>query len=454
MRVAVIGTGYVGLVAGVCFADAGHDVACVDTDASKVEALRRGEVPIYEPGLHSMLERVLRDGRIAFTTVHAEAVAGADVVFIGVGTPEGLGGVPDMQYVEAAVKDVLAGLTGPTVLVMKSTVPVGTAQLVRQWVKEHSAHPIDVVSNPEFLKEGAAVDDFLRPDRVVIGTDSDAAWETMQGLYRPFVLSGRPILRMSNESAELTKYASNAMLATRVSFMNEIAGLCDRVGADVHHVARGMGSDARIGRHFLYAGCGYGGSCFPKDTQGLMHVAQDAGTSMKIVEAAEAVNDAQKLLLAERVVAHFGEDLSDKRFALWGLSFKPKTDDIREAPAAEIATALLGRGATLVGCDPEAIDNFRGRFGDRMGYHTDPYEAAKDCDAVILCTEWERFRNVDWERLKDAMRHPVIYDGRNVLDPAEAAAAGFGYEAIGRNHRLPDRAAAADEPSPPQAVSS
>ena len=435
MRVAVIGTGYVGLVAGVCFADAGHDVVCVDTDENKVTALRQGEVPIFEPGLHSLLERVLREGRISFTTTHAEAVAGADVVFVGVGTPEGPGGVPDMRYVEAAVKDVLAGLTGPVVLVMKSTVPVGTAEQVRAWVREHAKHPVDVVSNPEFLKEGTAVDDFLRPDRVVIGTDSDTAWETMQALYRPFVLSGKPILRMSNESAEITKYAANAMLATRISFINEVARLCDAVGADVRHVSAGIGTDARIGRAFLYAGCGYGGSCFPKDTQGLMHVARDAGVDMQIVTATEAVNDEQKLLLAHRVAEHLGEDLKGKRITIWGLAFKPQTDDVREAPAEAIAEFLLARGADVCGADPEGIPNFRKKFDDRMRFESDPYQAADGADALLLCTEWNEFRAPDWARLKSAMRNPIVFDGRNVLDQESAEAEGFTYVGIGLGYR-------------------
>ncbi|MDJ0520639.1 MAG: UDP-glucose/GDP-mannose dehydrogenase family protein [Planctomycetota bacterium] len=432
MKIAVIGTGYVGLVAGACFADAGHEVVCVDVDPEKIRKLEAGEVPIYEPGLGGILDRVRESGHIRYTTSHAEAVPGSRVVFIGVGTPEGEGGAPDMSYVFQAVRDVLAAVDGPTVLVMKSTVPVGTAAKVRALCGELTTQPIDVVSNPEFLKEGAAVDDFLRPDRVVIGTDSDSAWETMQELYLPFTLKQRPIIRMSNVSAELTKYAANAMLATRISFMNEIARLCDGVGADVKQVAEGIGTDSRIGRPFLFAGCGYGGSCFPKDTQGLMHVARDAGMEMEIVQAVEDVNDDQKMLLANRVVARFGEDLTGKRFALWGLAFKPKTDDVREAPAQIIVEELLSRGAEVVGSDPEGIDNFRKLFGDRMIYEKDPYKAASGADAVLLCTEWMEFRAADFGKLKSVLRAPVIFDGRNVLDPAKARAAGFEYEGIGR----------------------
>ncbi len=445
MKIAVIGTGYVGLVAGACFAQAGHDVTCVDTDPRKIQALEDGHVPIYEPGLGSILERVRRDGHIHYTLHHTDAVPGADVAFIGVGTPEGEGGAPDMSYVFQAAKDVLAAATGPLVLVLKSTVPVGTAAKVRALCQEHCAHPVHVVSNPEFLKEGAAVDDFLRPDRVVIGTDSDDAFAIMEALYRPFTLKQKPILRMSNVSAELTKYAGNAMLATRISFMNEIARLCDAVGADVKSVAQGIGTDSRIGRPFLYAGCGYGGSCFPKDTQGLMHVARAAGVPATIVQAVEDVNDAQKLLLAQRVVARFGEDLAGRTFALWGLAFKPKTDDVREAPAQIIAQDLLARGATVVGCDPEGIDNFRRIFGDRIRYEHDAYKAASGADAVLLLTEWMEVRGADFGKLRSVMKHPVLFDGRNVLDRAHARAAGFEIEGIGRGERLQPASEAAPE---------
>jgi UDPglucose 6-dehydrogenase len=446
MKIAVIGTGYVGLVAGACFADAGHDVSCVDVDPEKIRKLEAGEMPIYEPGLGGILDRVSASGHIKYTTSHAEAVPGSRVVFVGVGTPEGESGAPDMKYVFQAVRDVLASADGPLVLVMKSTVPVGTAAKVRALCGELSTHKVDVVSNPEFLKEGAAVDDFLRPDRVVIGTDSDEAWAVMQELYEPFTLKQRPILRMSNVSAELTKYAGNAMLATRISFMNEIARLCDAVGADVKQVAEGIGTDSRIGRPFLYAGCGYGGSCFPKDTQGLMHVARDAGVPMAIVRAVEDVNDEQKKLMAERVVSRFGKDLSGRTFTVWGLSFKPRTDDVREAPAEIIVGELLARGAKVVGCDPEGIDNFRMLFGDRMTYQADPYKAAAGADAVLLCTEWMEFRAADFGKLKSVLKSPVIFDGRNVLDPKKAAAAGFEYEGIGRGALLTQAQEAAATP--------
>ena len=436
MKIAVIGTGYVGLVAGACFAEAGHHVGCVDVVPEKIAMLERGEVPIYEPGLGGILERVRASGHITFTTRHAEAVPGARVVFIGVGTPESEDGSPDMSYVFAAVKDVLAAADGPFVLVLKSTVPVGTAAKVKAICAESSPYQVHVVSNPEFLAEGTSVDDFLRPDRVVIGTDSDEAFGVMEELYRPFTINDKPILRMSNVSAELTKYAANAMLATRISFMNEIARLCDAVGGDVKSVAKGIGSDRRIGRPFLYAGCGYGGSCFPKDTQGLVHVGKQAGVDMSIVRQVEAVNDRQKSLLAERVVARFGEDLSGRTFAVWGLAFKPKTDDVREAPAEVIIGQLLARGAQVVGSDPEGMENFQRTFGDRMRYVADPYECARGADAVLLCTEWMEFRAIEFAKLRSVVKEPVIFDGRNVLDRKAANAAGFEYEGIGLGQLL------------------
>jgi UDPglucose 6-dehydrogenase len=438
MKIAVIGTGYVGLVAGVCFADAGHEVACVDTDPAKVDALRAGRVPIYEPGLEALLHRVVREGRISFTSRHEDAVRGARVVFVAVGTPDGGDGAPDLSHVDRAAADVLQAVDGPVLLVLKSTVPVGTAARLRTLAAKLTRRKVHVVSNPEFLKEGDALNDFLRPDRVVIGTDSDEAWETMRTLYEPFVLSGKPILRMSNVDAEITKYASNAMLATRVSFVNEIARLCEAVGADVKAVTRGMGADRRIGPSFLYAGCGYGGSCFPKDTQGLIHVATKAGVPMEIVAAAERVNAAQKRLLVEKVKARFGEDLRGRRLAIWGLTFKPQTDDVREAPALQVAADLLAAGATVVGTDPEGIVNFgKAMGGTGIELEADPYHAATGADAVILCTEWNEYRGVDLERLKGVMKQPVFFDGRNVVDPERLAAAGFEHAGIGRPGNMP-----------------
>jgi UDPglucose 6-dehydrogenase len=432
MRIAVIGTGYVGLVAGVCFADAGFDVTCVDTDEKKVARLRDGDVVIYEPGLADLMHRAIREKRLAFTTKHADAVAGADVVFVAVQTPEGPDGAPDLRWTESALRSVAAGLTGPTVVVMKSTVPVGTAKWARSVLRKAAKHSVSVVSNPEFLKEGAAVEDFLRPDRVVIGTDDAAAFETMRTLYEPFVRTGKPVLRMSNEAAELVKYASNAMLATRVSFMNEVARLCDAVGADVDDVRRGMGSDTRIGPAFLFPGCGYGGSCFPKDTQGLIHVGRTHGVEMRIATAVESVNDDQKRLLLRRVHDRFGESLAGKRFALWGLAFKPRTDDVREAPALEMARGLLDAGAKVVGTDPEAVETTKAVLGDRIEYVADPYVAVAGADALLVCTEWNEYRGVDLERVKKAMRTPVVFDGRNVFDPVRMRALGFEYSGVGR----------------------
>ncbi len=432
MRIAVVGTGYVGLVAGVCFADAGHDVVCVDTDAKKVERMRLGEVPIYEPGLGDLMARSIREKRLTFTTSHADAMPGAVAVFIAVGTPEGEGGAPDLRYVDAATVDCLKALTGPTVLVLKSTVPVGTAKRVKALVAKHAKFPVHVVNNPEFLKEGAAVEDFLKPDRVVIGTTDDGAFDVMRRLYDPFVRTGRPILRMSNESAELTKYASNAMLATRVSFMNEVARLCDAVGADVDDVRRGMGSDARIGPAFLFPGCGYGGSCFPKDTQGLIHVGKAHGVAMQIATAVEKVNDEQKHVLVHRVTSKFGKDLKGRTFAMWGLAFKPRTDDVREAPALEIVKGLRALGATVVASDPEAIGTFRAVAGDAVRYVEDPYDALPGADALLVVTEWNEYRGVDLARVKKLLKTPVIFDGRNVFDPPTVRAAGFEYRGIGR----------------------
>jgi len=432
MRIAVIGSGYVGLVAGVCFADAGNDVVCVDTDAKKVERMRAGQVPIYEPGLSDLMHRAIREKHLTFTTRHAEAVAGAVAVFIAVGTPEGEDGAPNLAFVEAATTDVAKALTGPTVVVLKSTVPVGTAKRVRAILDVHAKHRVSVVNNPEFLKEGAAVEDFLRPDRVVIGTDDDAAFETMRALYEPFVRTGRPILRMSNSSAELTKYASNAMLATRISFMNEVARLCDAAGADVEDVRRGMGSDSRIGNAFLFPGCGYGGSCFPKDTQGLIHVGKQHGVEMNVARSVEAVNDRQKRLLVERVLARFGKNLKGKTFALWGLAFKPRTDDVREAPAIEIAKGLLAAGATVVGTDPEAIGTMKEVLHDSIRYEADPYAAIAGADALLVVTEWNEYRGVDLARVKKTLKTPIVFDGRNIFDPARMRQMGFEYQAIGR----------------------
>jgi UDPglucose 6-dehydrogenase len=431
MKLAIIGTGYVGLVAGTCFADTGNDVTCVDIDARKVDALRSGVIPIYEPGLEDLVRKNVRGGRLAFTTDLRSAVAGAAAVFIAVGTPEGENGEADLQYVLAAAQDVGRALTGYAVIVDKSTVPVGTADKVRAAVAEVTRHPFDVVSNPEFLKEGAALDDFLKPDRVVIGTDSEAARALMAELYAPFVRTENPVLFMDTRSAELTKYAANAMLATRISFMNDVAALCERVGADVDLVRKGLGADRRIGYPFLFPGVGYGGSCFPKDVKALYTTAREHGLELDILRAVEATNARQKQLLVEKARAHFGS-LAGRHFALWGLSFKPKTDDMREAPSLEVVRGLLEAGASVCAYDPVAMDAARRVLGDRVSYAEGQYEALAGADALLVVTEWNEFRHPDFERVKSLLRVPVIFDGRNLYDPRALAARGFTYQGVGR----------------------
>jgi UDPglucose 6-dehydrogenase len=432
MRIAVVGTGYVGLVAGTCFAESGNSVVCIDIDRAKVEGLQKGVVPIYEPGLEELLERNVRDGRLAFTTNYAEGIARAEVVFIAVGTPPGEDGSADLKYVLGAAREIGRHLTGYAVVVDKSTVPVGTAKRVAAALREHARHPFDVVSNPEFLKEGAAIDDFLKPDRVVIGSESKRAAEVMEELYAPFVRTGNPILHMDIASAELTKYAANAMLATRISFMNEIANICLRVGASIDHVRKGIGSDARIGSRFLFAGVGYGGSCFPKDVQAIVKTAEDLGYDFQILKAVESVNERQKRLLVEMVQQHFGPDLAGRRFAVWGLAFKPNTDDMREAPAVVVIEGLLAAGAQVTAYDPEAMSECRKRhLGDRIDYAEVPMAALDGADALVLVTEWNEFRRPDFEAVKSALKSPVVFDGRNIYPRATLERLGFTYYGIG-----------------------
>ncbi len=414
MRIAVVGTGYVGLVAGTCFAEMGNDVLCVDIDEAKIARLRQGEIPIYEPGLEELVRSNVRDGRLRFTTGLQEAVQASRVIFIAVGTPPGADGSADLSAVLQVAEDIGRYANGPKIIVDKSTVPVGTAARVKAAARARSEHEIHVVSNPEFLKEGAAVDDFMKPDRVVIGADSQEAFEVLDELYAPFVRTGKPIMHMDPASAELTKYAANAMLATRISFMNEIARICDRVGANVNLVRQGVGSDSRIGTAFLFPGIGYGGSCFPKDVKALMQTAQEHGYGFRILEAVEEVNERQKRLLLERVVELFGENLEGRCFAVWGLAFKPRTDDMREAPAIPIIHGLLERGAQVAACDPVAIPVARSIFGDRIRYSDDPYGVLAGADALLLCTEWNEFRRPDFERMAGLMRRRLILDGRNV----------------------------------------
>jgi len=423
----------VGLVAGTCFAESGNSVTCIDIDEEKVKRLRAGEVPIYEPGLEELLRRNVRDGRLGFTTDYAQGMQGVQIAFIAVGTPPGENGGADIRYVLAAARSIAETMTGYVVIVDKSTVPVGTARRVAETVSAHTQHEFDVVSNPEFLKEGAAIDDFLKPNRVVIGSSSERAARIMDELYEPFVRTGNPILHMDVASAELTKYAANAMLATRISFMNEIANVCDKVGANIDSVRRGIGSDERIGSRFLFAGVGYGGSCFPKDVKAIIHTAEDAGYDFRIVKAVEAVNETQKRVLFEQVSEHFGADLSGRRFAVWGLAFKPNTDDMREAPALVLIEALLAAGATVVAHDPEAMDEARRLYlGDRIEYASNPLSALEDADALILVTEWNEFRRPDFDVVKRALKQPVIFDGRNVWPRRTLIEAGFTYRGIGR----------------------
>ncbi len=432
MRIAVVGTGYVGLVAGTCFAESGNNVACIDIDTNKIEGLRRGQVPIYEPGLEELLRRNVNDGRLSFTTSYEEGMKRAQVVFIAVGTPPGQNGSADLKYVLDAARSIAKHMTDYTVVVDKSTVPVGTAKRVATAMRENTKCQFDVVSNPEFLKEGAAIDDFLKPDRVVIGTDSVRAAEIMDELYAPFVRTGNPIIHMDIASAELTKYAANAMLATRISFMNEIANICSRVGANIDAVRKGIGSDARIGSRFLFAGIGYGGSCFPKDVQAVISTAKELDYDFKILKAVEAVNERQKKLLVEMIQARFGQKLEGRRFAVWGLSFKPNTDDMREAPALVVVESLLAAGAKITAYDPEAMKEAqRHHFGDRIEYAQGPMAALEGADALVVITEWNEFRRPDFEAVKAALKTPTIFDGRNIYPRATLEKLGFAYYGVG-----------------------
>lgn len=432
MHVAVIGTGYVGLVAGTCFADSGNDVFCVDVDEEKIAGLNRGIVPIYEPGLDDLIERNVKAGRLQFTTDLAAAVRASEVVFIAVGTPEGENGEADLQFVLAAARAIGKAMERYTVIVDKSTVPVGTAELVRKEIEAITDVPFDVVSNPEFLKEGAAIEDFLKPDRVVIGADSERAREIMAELYSPFFRINDRILFMDTRSAEMTKYAANAMLATRISFMNEIARLCERVGADVEAVRVGVGADSRIGRAFLFPGCGWGGSCFPKDVKALYTMGRDNGLDFSLLRAVWQVNDEQKRVLLQKALRFFGNNLDGKTFGVWGLAFKPKTDDMREAPSITLIEGLLGKGARVLAHDPVAHTTARKIFGDRILYAETPYGAAEGVDALFIVTEWNEFRRPDFDRLKAIMKAPVIFDGRNLWDPRKMRERGFRYFGIGR----------------------
>lgn len=424
--------GYVGLVAGTCFADSGNDVICIDIDQKKIDGLKKGIVPIYEPGLDAMIERNAKAGRLSFTTDLAKAVKASEVVFIAVGTPEGETGEADLQYVLTAAHQIGKAMEKYTVVVDKSTVPVGTADLVRKEIKAVTDVEFDVVSNPEFMKEGAAIEDFVKPDRVIIGTESERARELMGELYAPFTRRNDRILYMDAKSAELTKYACNAMLATRISFMNDIARLCERVGADVEHIRQGMGSDSRIGLPFLFPGVGWGGSCFPKDVKALYSMGREEGLDFSLMKAVHEINDEQKRLLLKKALKHFGNDLAGKTFGVWGLAFKPRTDDMREAPSIVLIEGLLGKGARVVAHDPVAHDTARRIFGDRIHYADNPYGAVEGVDALFVVTEWNEFRGPDFNRMKALMKSPIVFDGRNIFDPGKMRERGFVYDGIGR----------------------
>ena len=441
MKVSVIGTGYVGLVAAAAFSDFGNDVLCADIDEGKIERLRQGEIPIYEPGLEDLVTRNTAAGRLKFTTSNAEAARHGEVIFLAVGTPSsGADGSANLTYLFQAAEEIGRHLAGPAVIVNKSTVPVGTAERVRRIVAEQTDQEFVVASNPEFLKEGTAVGDFMTPDRVIIGTTDPRARDLLTRLYQPFFRTNNRIIYMDARSAEVTKYACNAYLATRISFINDVANLCDTVGADVELVRRGMGSDPRIGPKFLYPGVGYGGSCFPKDTRALINTAREHGLAMDLVASAERINEAQKLVLVRKVRGHFDGQVAGKTFALWGLAFKPNTDDVREAPALRIARTLITDGAKVRGHDPEAGPNFvssLGEVGDGFTLVDDPYTAAEGADALLLVTEWHEYRSPDFQRLRQIMAQPALFDGRNQWDRAAVEALGFHYDGIGRGTKPP-----------------
>ena len=434
MKIAVIGTGYVGLVTGTCFAETGNKVVCVDIDQAKVEKLSAGQITIYEPGLEKIFLRNIKEERLRFTTHLASAVDDAEMVFLALPTPPGADGAADLRYVLSVADELGKLLKGYKVIVNKSTVPVGTADKVRAAITNNYNGEFDVVSNPEFLREGVAVEDFMKPDRVVVGTSAERARKLMSELYAPYVRQGNPIIFMDERSSELTKYAANSFLATKISFMNEIAQLCERMGADVDMVRRGIGSDERIGKRFLFSGIGYGGSCFPKDVQALVQSASEAQYDFKILKAVEKVNGMQKLHLVEKIKAHYNGDLKGKHFALWGLAFKPNTDDIREAPALSIIDAILKEGATVTAYDPEAMEPVKRQIGATIHYAVSQYQALEGADALLIATEWSEFRTPDFERIEKLLPAKVIFDGRNLFEVAKMQSMGYCYISIGRPH--------------------
>lgn len=433
MNIAVIGTGYVGLVTGTCLAETGNEVICVDIDHAKVAQMKNGVVPIYEPHLDVLFERNIKANRLHFTTDLGQGLDHADIVFLALPTPEDEDGSADLSYVLGVADKIGQQISSYKVIVDKSTVPVGTAEKVRATIAKNASCDFDVVSNPEFLREGYAVDDFLKPERIVVGSSSARATEMMQKLYAPFVRSGNPVIIMDEKSAELTKYAANSFLAAKITFMNEVANYCEMVGADVDKVRVGMGTDSRIGKRFLFPGIGYGGSCFPKDVKALQKAGSDVGYDFKILEAVIGVNQRQKTIQVPKILGHLGEDLTGKKIAIWGLAFKPETDDVREAPAIDVINALLARGARIVAFDPEAMPNIEKQFGNRIEFAQQMYGPLEDADALVICTEWSIFRSPDFAKVKSLLRAPVIFDGRNLYNTNDMANEGFHYVSIGRN---------------------
>lgn len=433
MKIAVVGTGYVGLVTGTCLAETGNDVICVDINEEKVSKMRNGEMPIYEPGLDILFLRNIVQKRLSFTSNLAEAILDAQIIFMALPTPPGGDGSADLSYVLGASKDIASLISDYKVIVTKSTVPVGTADKVRAVFEANTSVEVDVVSNPEFLREGVAVDDFMKPDRVVVGTSSARARKLMEELYAPYVRSGNPIIFMDERSSELTKYAANSFLATKITFMNEVANLCELLGADVDNVRKGIGSDARIGKRFLFPGVGYGGSCFPKDVQALVKSADEVNYDFSILKSVMSVNEKQKTVIVDKLLKYYKGDLEGKKFGMWGLAFKPETDDIREAPSLYIIESLLAAGASVVAYDPEAMDNVKRLKGDSIGYAADPYDALEAVDALIIVTEWPSFRTPDFERMEQNMKAKVIFDGRNLYDLHRMVDYGFYYNSIGRS---------------------
>uniref|UniRef100_UPI004048A22B UDP-glucose dehydrogenase family protein n=1 Tax=Algoriphagus sp. TaxID=1872435 RepID=UPI004048A22B len=432
MKIAVVGTGYVGLVTGTCFSETGNIVTCVDIDQTKIDKLNVGIITIYEPGLEKIFLRNIKEGRLKFTTKLEDAVGDADIIFLALPTPPGADGSADLKYVLGVADHLGKILKGYKVIVNKSTVPVGTADKVSAAIAKNYTGEYDVVSNPEFLREGVAVDDFMKPDRVVLGTRSERAKKIMSDLYAPFVRQGNPVIFMDERSSELTKYAANSFLATKISFMNEIAQLCERMGADVDMVRRGIGSDERIGKRFLFPGIGYGGSCFPKDVQALIMSSDEVNYAFEILKAVEKVNANQKLYLVEKIKAYYNGNLAGKQIALWGLAFKPNTDDIREAPALSILEALIALGAKITAYDPEAMPNVKAQIGDKINYAENQYQALQNAEALIIATEWSEFRTPDFERMDKEIKHKIIFDGRNLFDVYKMRDLGYHYESIGR----------------------